>query len=39
MKLLVFGASGATGRQVVTQALARDFAVTAFVRKVLRVLP
>ena len=32
MKLLVFGASGATGRQLVTQALARGLAVTAFVR-------
>ena len=32
MKLLVLGASGATGRQLVTQALARDLAVTAFVR-------
>ena len=32
MKLLVFGASGATGRELVTQALAREVAVTAFVR-------
>jgi putative NADH-flavin reductase len=28
----VFGASGGTGREVVTQALARGFSVTAFVR-------
>lgn len=32
MKLLVFGASGATGQQVVAQALAQDHVVTAFVR-------
>ena len=32
MRLLVFGASGATGRQLVMQALAADHAVTAFVR-------
>ena len=30
--LLVFGASGPTGRQVVTQALTRGYRVTAFVR-------
>lgn len=32
MRILVFGASGGTGRQVVAQALARGMAVTAFVR-------
>jgi putative NADH-flavin reductase len=32
MKLLVFGATGPTGRQVVTQALAQGHEVTAFVR-------
>lgn len=32
MKLLVFGASGATGRQVVTQGLERGHTITAFVR-------
>jgi putative NADH-flavin reductase len=32
MRLAVFGASGASGRQVVTQGLERGFAVTAFVR-------
>ena len=32
MKLLVFGATGATGRQGVTQALAQGHEVTAFVR-------
>jgi putative NADH-flavin reductase len=32
MRILVFGASGRTGREVVRQALARDHAVTAFVR-------
>lgn len=32
MRLVVFGASGATGRQVVSQALERGMAVTAFVR-------
>jgi uncharacterized protein YbjT (DUF2867 family) len=32
MKLLVFGASGKTGREVVRQALARGFQVSAFVR-------
>jgi putative NADH-flavin reductase len=31
-KLLVFGASGGTGREIVRQALARGFQVTAFVR-------
>jgi putative NADH-flavin reductase len=32
MKVLVFGASGATGRQVVAQGLERGFFITAFVR-------
>lgn len=32
MKILVFGATGPTGRQVVTQALSRGHSVTAFVR-------
>ena len=32
MKVLVLGASGATGRQVVRQAMERDLGVTAFVR-------
>ncbi|TGE19949.1 NAD(P)-dependent oxidoreductase [Hymenobacter elongatus] len=32
MKVLVFGASGATGRQLVQQALNQQFSVTAFVR-------
>ena len=32
MKVLVFGATGPTGRQVVTQALGRGHSVTAFVR-------
>jgi putative NADH-flavin reductase len=36
MKLLVFGASGKTGREVVRQALARGFQVTAFVRTTAR---
>jgi putative NADH-flavin reductase len=36
MKVLVFGASGKTGRQVVRQALARGFDVTAFVRETAR---
>jgi len=36
MKLLVFGASGKTGREVVRQALSRGFDVTAFVRDTAR---
>jgi putative NADH-flavin reductase len=36
MKLLVFGASGKTGREVVRQALARGLDVTAFVRDTAR---
>ncbi|WP_329129680.1 NAD(P)H-binding protein [Streptomyces sp. NBC_01476] len=36
MKIVVFGASGATGRQVVSQALAAGHEVTAFVRDPLR---
>jgi putative NADH-flavin reductase len=36
MKVLVFGASGKTGREVVRQALARGHAVTAFVRETAR---
>ena len=36
MKLLVFGASGKTGREVVRQALSRGFIVTAFVRDTAR---
>ncbi len=33
MKLIVFGATGGTGQQVVTQALAQGHIVTAFVRR------
>lgn len=33
MKLIVFGATGGTGQQLVTQALAQGHAVTAFVRR------
>lgn len=33
MKLLIFGATGGTGRQLVEQALAQGHEVTAFVRK------
>jgi putative NADH-flavin reductase len=33
MKLIVFGATGGTGQQVVTQALAQGHTVTAFVRR------
>jgi len=33
MKILVFGATGPTGQQIVKQALARGHAVTAFVRR------
>lgn len=36
MKVVVFGASGKTGREVVRQALARGFEVTAFVRNAAR---
>lgn len=36
MRLLVFGASGKTGREVVRQALTRGFQVTAFVRDTAR---
>lgn len=36
MKLVVFGASGRTGREVVRQGLARGFHVTAFVRDAAR---
>jgi putative NADH-flavin reductase len=36
MKVVVFGASGKTGREVVRQALARGFEVTAFVRDTAR---
>jgi putative NADH-flavin reductase len=36
MKVLVFGASGKTGREVVRQALARGHIVTAFVRETSR---
>ena len=36
MNLVVFGASGKTGREVVRQALARGFIVTAFVRDTAR---
>jgi uncharacterized protein YbjT (DUF2867 family) len=32
MKLLVFGATGGTGREVVAQALGQGHVVTAFVR-------
>ncbi len=37
MKLIVFGATGGTGQQLVTQALAQGHAVTAFVRRPERV--
>jgi putative NADH-flavin reductase len=36
MKVLVFGASGKTGREVVRQALARGYTVTAYVRDTAR---
>lgn len=36
MRVLVFGASGKTGREVVQQALARGYMVTAFVRDTAR---
>ena len=36
MRVLVFGASGATGRELVAQALAQGQRVTAFVRNVSR---
>ena len=36
MKLVVFGASGKTGREVVRQALARGFSVSAYVRDTAR---
>jgi nucleoside-diphosphate-sugar epimerase len=36
MRVIVFGASGATGRQLVGQALADGHQVTAFVRRVSR---
>jgi uncharacterized protein YbjT (DUF2867 family) len=36
MRVIVFGASGATGRQLVGQALADGHQVTAFVRNVSR---
>lgn len=36
MNLLVFGASGATGREVVRQALARGHSVTVFLRQTAR---
>jgi putative NADH-flavin reductase len=36
MKVVVFGASGKTGREVVRQALARGFSVTAYVRDTAR---
>jgi uncharacterized protein YbjT (DUF2867 family) len=36
MRLLVFGASGKTGREVVRQALARGYQVTGFVRDTAR---
>lgn len=32
MKLTIFGASGGTGRDLVGQALAKNYSVTAFVR-------
>ncbi|MFT5456983.1 MAG: putative NADH-flavin reductase, partial [Myxococcota bacterium] len=31
-RILLFGATGASGQQILTQALASGFAVTAFVR-------
>jgi uncharacterized protein YbjT (DUF2867 family) len=36
MRVVVFGASGKTGREVVRQALAREFHVTAFLRETAR---
>ena len=33
MNILIFGASGRTGHELVKQALAKDILVTAFVRK------
>jgi putative NADH-flavin reductase len=36
MRVIVFGASGATGRQLVGQALADGHQITAFVRNVSR---
>ena len=33
MKLIIFGATGGTGQQVVTQALVQAHTVTAFVRR------
>src|SRR5687768_2167443 len=33
MKILIFGASGATGHQLVRQGLARGYEVTAFLRE------
>ena len=33
MKVVVFGASGKTGKEIVEQALAQDHEVTAFVRE------
>jgi uncharacterized protein YbjT (DUF2867 family) len=32
MKIIVFGATGKTGREIVTQALAQGHSVTAFAR-------
>ena len=32
MKIIVFGATGGTGKLIVTQALAKGHSVTAFVR-------
>ncbi len=37
MKILIIGSTGGTGRQLVSQALARGYIVTAFTRKISRV--
>lgn len=39
MRILVFGASGATGKELVTQALTREHSVTAFVRDTAKLSP
>ncbi len=36
MKMIIFGSTGRTGRQLVTQALEQGHAVTAFVRDAAR---
>jgi putative NADH-flavin reductase len=39
MKLIVFGATGGTGQQIISQALTQDHSVTAFVHNSANVLP